>query len=208
MTEKKEELWNVVTHLAGFLFSLLGGGMLIYFAASSPMPYGLTSVVIFILSMALLYLASTAYHFFIFKNGRESSALKRFDHIAIYFLIAGTYTPFTLLLLKDGMGWMLLIAIWTLAIVGTIFKIFFLHRYEWISLIFYILMGWLVLVDITNLIALSPQLTLLLLMGGGISYTIGTIFYANRNIPFNHAIWHIFVLGGSILHFSSIYTLL
>ncbi len=202
-----EEAWNVLTHFFGVLLSIAGGIYLISLSMDSAMPFGLTSVVIFVISLIVLYFASSLYHFHCLRFNEDSRKLKRIDHIAIYFLIAGTYTPFTLLVLKDSMGLWILGAIWFLAIAGTIFKLFYIDRYEWLSLILYIFMGWLVLIDIFSLIDLSSTPTLLLLMSGGISYSLGTIFYMNRNMRFNHVIWHVFVLGGSTFHFLSIATL-
>lgn len=203
-----EDLWNLISHFIGVPLSIIGGIYLIVLAINSSVNFGLISIMVYAISLFILYLASSAYHLHCFRYNEDSRKLKRLDHIAIYYLIAGTYTPFTLLLLKDSMGLWILGIIWTLAILGTIFKLFYVDKYEWFSLILYIVMGWLVLVDIFSLIELSSNLTLFLLMAGGISYSLGTIFYMKRSMPFNHVVWHVFVLGGSTFHFLSIATLL
>jgi len=204
---KDEEFLNVLTHGLGFLMSIVGGIYLFRLALTRHLDWGMMSAVVFILSMCVLYLASTAYHLYSWKTGEDAFRLKMFDHIAIYFLIAGTYTPFTLLLLEGPSARIILATVWFLALLGTSFKLIFGERYPWVSLIFYILMGWLIIFDIRQLIELGTLFTLSFLLAGGISYTLGTIFYVNKSWRYHHPIWHIFVLVGTTSHFISVCSL-
>lgn len=201
---KNEEFWNVVTHAFGVLLSLLGAIYLIYLALERHSSLHLAAIICFSLSMIVLYAASTLYHLYSFRKKEDSLMLQRFDHIAIYYLIAGTYTPFTLIVLNQTSGFYILTAIWALAFLGTLYKVFFINKYKWLSLTLYLFMGWLILFDISSLIELSNATTLWLLVLGGGSYTLGTIFYSNHKIPYNHSIWHAFVLAGTIFHYFSI----
>jgi hemolysin III len=199
-----EEFWNVVTHALGVLLSVLGATYLIYLAFQKESSLHLAAIICFSLSMILLYTASTVYHLYSFRKKEDSLALQRFDHIAIYYLIAGTYTPFTLIVLEQNSGFFILTAVWILAFLGTLYKIFFLNRYKWFSLMLYLFMGWFILFDISSFIQLSNATTLWFLLLGGLAYTLGTIFYTNHKIPYNHSIWHGFVLAGTIFHYFSI----
>ncbi len=204
---RDEEFLNMATHALGLIMSVIGGMYLLQLAISTPMEWGMLSAVIFILSMCVLYFASTAYHLYTWKNEMDSFRLKIFDHIAIYFLIAGTYTPFTLLLLEGESARMILISVWSLAILGTLFKLRFGDRYPWVSLGFYLLMGWMIIFDVYQLIELGTIFTLSFLLAGGISYTLGTFFYMNKSWRYHHPVWHIFVLLGTTSHFISICSL-
>jgi len=204
---KDEEFLNVLTHGLGLVMSLVGGVYLFRLAWSSSLAGGALAAIVFILSMCVLYFASTAYHLYSWRKGKDSFRLKIFDHIAIYFLIAGTYTPFTLLLLEGPAARGILIAVWSLAAVGTAFKLTFGDRYPWISLLFYILMGWMIVFDLQQLIALGEVFTLSFLLAGGVSYTLGTVFYMNKAWPYHHPVWHGFVLVGTASHFVSICSL-
>lgn len=201
------EFLNVATHGVGLIMSVIGGIYLLQLALTHALDWGMMSAVIFVLSMCVLYFASTAYHWHAWRNERDSFRLKIFDHIAIYFLIAGTYTPFTLLLLEGTSARLILISVWSLAIIGTLFKLRFGDRYPVVSLGFYLLMGWMIIFDLYQLIELGTIFTLSFLLAGGISYTLGTFFYMNKTWKYHHPVWHLFVLGGTTSHFVSICSL-
>lgn len=202
------ETLNVWTHGFGVLFFLLASIYLIQQASLSAHNFSLTSSVIFSLSLVVLYSASTLYHWGKLKYHPKTDAFQLFDHIAIYYLIAGSYTPFTLITLVHGSGWRIFFSVWAIALLGTVYKIWLRKRIPFLSLILYIAMGWLIIFDIQELIASTNLLTLYLLAAGGLSYTIGTFFYVKESIPYNHPIWHVFVLGGSISHFIAVFTVL
>lgn len=204
---RNEEFLNVATHGLGFLLSIVGGVYLFQLALMAPLDWGMVSATVFIISMCVLYFASTAYHWHAWRNDGESFRLKIFDHIAIYFLIAGTYTPFTLLLLEGTSARLILISVWSLAIIGTLFKLRFGDRYPFVSLGFYLLMGWMIIFDIFQLVELGTVFTLSFLLAGGICYTLGTLFYMNKTWKYHHPVWHLFVLGGTMSHFVSICSL-
>ncbi|QIE58320.1 hemolysin III family protein [Rasiella rasia] len=196
-TEIEEKL-NTVTHGFGFLLSLLGFALLFVFKTYET-AQGLLGIILYGISLSTLYFASTIYHYT--KNEQRKLFYRKLDHISIYLLIAGTYSPVVLIALADSNGWLLFWLVWGIAIVGTILKIFFTGRFEAISLLLYVVMGWLIVFDFTALReAVSPE-GLWLLMGGGMAYTGGIVFYVIDKIPFNHVIWHLFVLTGSILHY-------
>lgn len=190
----KEELWNAITHGIGLVLSIPALVMLIIFAIDRGTVEHIVSFTIFGTTMFLLYLMSTLLHSMPVKYKKVFSIL---DHSAIYLLIAGTYTPFLLVSLNGALGWTLFGIVWGLAICGILFKCFFIHRFEFVSLIFYVLMGWLIIIAIKPLYAEISMAGLSLLVTGGIFYTVGAIFYAWRKLPFNHAIWHLFVIAGS-----------
>ena len=192
-----EELANALTHGAGILASAAGAAVLVVLAAGN----SATAVVaasVFGGSLILLYTASTLYH--ATQRSTTKVHLKVLDHCAIYILIAGTYTPFTLVGLRGAWGWSLFGVIWGLAAAGVVFKLFWTGRFSKVSTALYIAMGWLILIAaVPTIRALSP-LTLAWLFAGGVAYTSGTFFYHNRRIPYAHAIWHVFVLAGSVSH--------
>ena len=199
-----EEVANSITHGIGFIFGIVGLVLLLNQAVHSQA--GITAIASYSLyggSMILLFLASTLYH--AIPHPRAKYWLKKLDHCAIYILIAGTYTPFLLVGLKSPLAHGLMVVIWSLALIGVLFKLAFIHHFEALSVIAYLLMGWLSLIVVYQLaITLSPG-SVWLLAAGGIIYSLGVIFYASKRIPYNHAIWHGFVLGGSICHFLAIY---
>lgn len=197
-TRSKDELANALTHAAGVVASLVGGAVLITLAALSGSAYQIVGAAVFAASLVLLYSASTAYH--IALGDRVKHRLKVFDHCAIYVLIAGTYTPLTLTALRGPWGWTLLGVVWGLAIAGIIFKLFFIGRVPRLSTAVYIGMGWLVLIAAGPLVRAVDPVALAWLVGGGLAYTGGTIFYHSRRIPYAHAVWHLFVLTGSVCH--------
>ncbi|QJW45112.1 hemolysin III family protein [bacterium BFN5] len=196
---KLEEICNAVTHGVGAVFALIGLGVLIASAYFNGGAWHLISFIIYGISLVLLYLASTLYHSF--TNERAKYMLKIFDHSAIYLLIAGTYTPFTLVPLHGAIGWAIFSVIWLAALLGIILKVFFVKRFKLLSTLCYIFMGWAALIMIKPLLQTLAVEGLYWLIGGGILYTVGAVFYLARRLPFNHAIWHLFVLGGSVAHF-------
>ncbi|MDN4607649.1 PAQR family membrane homeostasis protein TrhA [Sporosarcina highlanderae] len=197
----REELWNAITHGLGFLLSIPALVLLIIDGINHGTATAVVSFSIFGVSTLLLFLMSTLLHSMPVKVKKLFSI---FDHSAIYILIAGTYTPFLLVTIKGVLGWTLFGVIWGLAIVGVLFKVFFIHKYEALSLVFYIVMGWLIVFAIKPLYEQLPIEGIILLVLGGVFYTFGSIFYAWRKIPYNHAIWHIFVIAGSACMFFSV----
>lgn len=198
-----EELVNVITHLIGLILSIAALVLLVTFSSLYGTVWHIVSFSIFGSSMVVLYLASTLYH-----SSRKRSLRKRlniFDHAAIYALIAGTYTPYCLVTLNGAMGWTLFGLTWGLAISGIILKIFFTGKYDRLSTISYVLLGWIAVIAVKPLIDNLHTSALIFLLAGGICYTVGALFYSFRKISFNHAIFHFFVLGGSSLHFISIF---
>ena len=200
---KEEEFWNAFSHGLGVLMGLAG---LIYllFSDSQKSAYSTLSIIFYGLSIILLYTASTIYHLTTAVSWK--AIFRKIDHISIYFLIAGTYTPVALISLADGNGWIIFWTVWGIAAIGTILKLFFTGKFEILSLLLYLAMGWLIVLDWDNLEAVSSEQGIQLLMLGGAFYTLGIMFYVIRKIPFNHFIWHLFVLGGSICHFLFILT--
>ncbi len=198
----REELANALTHGIGLIASVCGGAVLITLAAKMGDGWQLAGAIVYSLSMLLLYTASTLYH--ASRDLAIKARLKVFDHCAIYVLIAGTYTPVILISLRGPVGWVLFGVVWALAVAGIVFKLFYTGRFKRISTILYLAMGWLAIVAIKPVLhALTPTALLWLLLGG-IAYSVGTIFYLNRRIRYAHAIWHVFVLLGSVSHFISI----
>ena len=197
-----EELFNSITHGIGVLISIAGLVLLIIFSSIYGNSSHIISCTIFGITLVLLYTSSTLYHSFRKQNIKH--VLKIMDHSCIYVLIAGTYTPFLLITIRGIVGWIMLGIIWSLTLIGILFKIFFVHRFKIVSTIAYILMGWLVIFAIKPLFHALPGGGLVLLVSGGLAYTLGTIFYAWKKLPFNHAIWHLFVLAGSVCHFFAV----
>ncbi|NDL64152.1 PAQR family membrane homeostasis protein TrhA [Acerihabitans arboris] len=199
-----EEIANSISHGIGLIFGIVGLVLLLVQAGNVGADVtAITSYSLYGGSMILLFLASTLYH--AIPHPPAKRWLKKMDHCAIYLLIAGTYTPFLLVGLASPLAKGLMIVIWSMALLGVIFKLAFAHRFEVVSLITYLTMGWLSLVVIYQLAQRLPVGGLTLLAVGGLVYTVGVIFYACNRIPFNHAIWHGFVLGGSLCHFLAIY---
>ena len=202
----KEELMNSLTHGLGVLLSIIGLIVLCLQAAESGTNLHMISYIIFGSTLILLYFASTLYHSF--SNTKFHKLFKQFDHLAIYFLIAGTYSPFMLVSLKDGSGMLMLQVIWGLVIISCIFKFSKYKVLRRIAFGNYVIMGWLILLVLSELTLLIPSISLNLLVVGGLLYTFGLLFYFWKKLPFNHSIWHLFVLGGSTSHYFSIYYLL
>ncbi len=199
---KCEELINAITHGIGAVLSVIALVALIVVAGNYGGLWHLVSGVIYGTSLILLYLASTLYHSF--TNEKKKALFKFFDHAAIYVLIAGNYTPFALIPLHGTLGWTVFGVMWGLAVVGIIFQAFFVKRFKVFSTICYILMGWFAIFIIRPLMESVPIETIYWLIAGGIAYTAGAGFYLAKRIPYNHAIWHIFVLAGSAMHFIAV----
>lgn len=199
-----EEIANSISHGIGCIFGVVG--LVLLLTQAVEMRADITAITSYSLyggSMILLFLASTLYH--AIPHQKAKPWLKKFDHCAIYLLIAGTYTPFLLVGLKSPLAQGLMVVIWSLALAGIIFKLTIAHRFKILSLVTYLCMGWLSLVVIYQLATKLAAGGVWLLAAGGIVYSLGVIFYVSRRIPYNHAIWHGFVLGGSVLHFCAIY---
>lgn len=199
-----EEVANSISHGLGCLFGIAGLVLLLVRAVGDNAgAMTITSYSLYGGSMILLFLASTLYH--AIPSVKAKPWLKKLDHCAIYLLIAGTYTPFLLVGLKSPLAYGLMVVIWVLAVAGIIFKLTIAHRFKILSLVTYLLMGWLSLIVVYQLATQLSAASIWLLAAGGIVYSLGVIFYVSRRIPYNHAIWHAFVLGGSICHFCAIY---
>ena len=197
-----EELANTITHGTGVAFSIIGLVLLVVRASLYGNAWQVVSFSIYGASLIMLYLASTLYHGF--KSPRAKEMLRIFDHSAIYLLIAGTYTPFLLNTIRGPWGWSLFGTIWGLALLGITFKLIFGPKYDVLSTIFYLLMGWVVVIAIKPLLAALPLAGFMWLLAGGLAYSLGVIFYVWEKLPYNHAIWHGFVLAGSTFHFFAI----
>jgi hemolysin III len=180
---RKEEVVNAITHGVGVLLSIAALVFLIIFSAQTGSPWNVVISVIYGVSMLLLYVSST---------------------LAIYIFIAGTYTPIMLLVIKGSLGWTLLGIIWGVAIIGVVFKAFYVKKFLFLSTILYIAMGWMIVIVWGPLTATMPAAGIQLLIAGGLLYTFGAIFYVWRGFPFHHAVWHVFVLGGTATHFFAV----
>ncbi len=193
-----EERWNWITHGLGFILAVVGF-LLLMIHNSGKTNYSTFSIILYASSLIVLYFASTAYHY------SSDVELKRkfriMDHVGIYLLIAGTYSPVALITLLDSKGKLLFIIVWSLAIIGSVLKLFFTGKFQVLSIFLYLLMGWLIVLDSNSLMnKVAPEGINYLILGGAF-YTVGIIFYALKKIPFSHVIWHLFVLAGSAFHY-------
>ena len=195
----QEQLANRITHGVAALASIPALIVLLTTATRTGDPYRVGSSAVFAGSLTVLYSISTIYHSV--RSQRVRYVFRILDHAGIYLVIAATYTPFTLVSLRARHGWLLFSVVWTLAVAGMVFKSFMPHRLRFLSAILYIGLGWLVVVDLKGLLAAVPSGGITWLLAGGLFYTVGVIFYAFRRIPYNHAIWHIFVMAGSFCHY-------
>jgi len=197
-----EEKLNTITHAIGALFGIAALVLLIAFNTEKT-AWSLFSVIIYGISIIVLFMASTFYHA---VNGEKRKHYFRIvDHISIYILIAGTYTPVCLIALDETLGWTLFWVVWGIAAFGVVLKLFFTGRFEVFSTLLYLVMGWLIVFDFTNLSNTIGSDGILFLFAGGLAYTVGIVFYAIQKIPYNHVIWHLFVLAGAICHFFMIF---
>ena len=200
-----EELANAITHGVGLVLAVACLVVGIVCAASRGNPWTITSVSIYGATLCLLYLSSTLYHSA--RRPRAKRIWNLIDHSSIYLLIAGTYTPFTLGPLREyssGWGWTLFALTWGLALAGVVFQALFLHRWRRLSTVTYLLLGWVIVVAIYPLWKTIGWHGVLWIAAGGMCYTFGVFFYANKRVPYMHAVWHLFVLAGSMLHFLGI----
>ncbi len=195
----EEELWNGVTHAIGAGLAIAGLALLVALAAANGDSWRVVSFSIYGGTLVLLYLASTLYHSI--QIPKVKAALQVLDHAAIYLLIAGSYTPFLLVNLRGRLGWTLLGVVWGLALLGVALRTIFAGRFEKLAVVGYVLMGWLVVVAFRALQTAVPAGGVALILAGGITYTVGIFFFAWKKLPYHHAIWHLFVIGGSLCHF-------
>lgn len=194
-----EEILHAVTHAIGTALSIAGLVVLVVMASQVGDTWRIVSFSIYGGSLILLYFASTLYHSF--QNERIKQFFRNVDHLSIFLLIAGTYTPVTLISLRGAWGWTLFGLIWGFAICGIIYELLFLGRYKWITLAIYLGMGWLALVAIKPMLKMVPIGLLWWILAGGLCYTVGVLFYVRKKMHYHHVLWHLFVLFGSACHF-------
>jgi len=197
-----EERLNALTHGVGALFGIVALVLLILYETSKT-DWSLFGVIVYGLSIIILFTASTCYH--AVQGEKRKHNFRVVDHISIYILIAGTYSPVCLISLDQSLGWILFFVVWGIAVFGVILKLFFTGKFELFSTLLYLVMGWLVVFDFSNLSNAIGDDGILFLFAGGLSYTLGIVFYAIEKIPYNHVIWHLFVLAGAFFHFCMIY---
>ena len=195
---KEEEFWNTLTHFIGLLLSLGGLPVLLYYDQSQT-ALSSYSILFFGFGLILLYAASTVYHFT--SNFKLKEKFRVLDHISVFYLIAGSYAPVCLITLYEGKGVSLFLAIIIITLLGTAFKVFYTGKFEKLSLLIYLAMGWLIILDFNTVLALIEFKGIFLLIVGGLLYSIGTIFYSLQKLKYAHTIWHVFVLGGSASHY-------
>jgi hemolysin III len=194
-----EEIFNSISHGVGALFSIAALVILVAFASIRGDVWRIVSFSIYGFTLFFLYLSSTLYHSVFHEKSKR--VLRVFDHISIYLLIAGSYTPVTLVSMRGTWGWTIFGIIWALAIGGIILKVVNLEKMKYFSIGLYVIMGWLIMIAVKPMLEMIPQGLFTWLLTGGLMYTFGVIFYLWKRIPFNHGIWHLFVLGGSTVHY-------
>lgn len=199
---QREEVANSVTHAVGWLLSVVGLVVLVVTAAETGGALRIVSCAIFGTSLILLYASSTLYH--ALPSERAKRIFRVFDHSAIFLLIAGTYTPVSLVAIGGAWGWSLFGCVWFLAAIGILLSTLAHGRWRWLSITLYVTMGWLVVVAIKPLVASLDTRSLALVVAGGLAYTLGLVFYAWKRLPYSHSIWHLFVLAGSVLHWFAV----
>jgi hemolysin III len=197
-----EEAANSITHGIGTVLSIAGLTVMVVYAASLGDAYRIVAASVFGSTMVLLYLASTLYHSF--QGEKIKPLLRRLDHSAIYLLIAGTYTPFTLLTMPGRLGWTLFAVVWGLAVAGIVFKVFCSNHFEIATTVIYVMMGWMGAVALKEVFEAISLNGTAWLVAGGLSYTVGVLFYVWRSLPFHHTVWHVFVMGGTFCHFFAV----
>lgn len=203
---KGEEIANAVTHGIGALLSIAALVILIVFAALKGTAWHVVSFAVFGMTLVILYTESTLYHSI--TNKKVKKLFRKFDHMSIYMLIAGTYTPFCLTALRGKFGWIIFGVIWASAAAGITLKAFFTGKKDKLSTLLYIVMGWLIVLSLKKLYLTMPFSGVVFLVLGGVLYTVGAFIYSKDNWPFNHGVWHLFVIGGSVCHFFSVMSLL
>ena len=200
---RKEEWLNSLSHGLGLVAVIAGSTVLIVLASLNHTPWHIVSVSIFGASLILLYGISTLYHSV--RRERTKRILQVVDHAAVFLLIAGTYTPFTLVSLRGGWGWSIFGVVWGFAVVGIVFKLFFTGRFERLSILFYLAMGWVIIIAIVPLSNAIPLSGILWLLAGGIAYSTGTVFYLlDRRVPYFHTVFHLLVITGSACHYYTV----
>lgn len=204
-TSRAEEIGNIITHGIGIPFALTAIILLVGNALERDSTLYFVAVLLYGLTMLFTYLSSTLYHSTAKASVQRRNLYHLLDHTAIYLFIAGTYTPIALFVLPGAWSWGIFIGIWTLALVGTFFKVYYLGRFKKLSLVFYLLMGWMIVLAIQPLLANASDSLLTWILAGGVAYSVGTIFFSLRRLPFSHSVWHLFVLAGSVCHFIGIY---
>jgi hemolysin III len=197
-----EELVHAISHGAGVILSIVGLSWMLYLSIGTSDPWRIVASVVYGLSLISLFLASTLYH--ALHASPRKHLLKLLDHCAIYLLIAGTYTPFLLVSIRDNSGWWMFGIVWTLATAGILTKLWLRHRYPRLSLASYLLMGWIIVLILPQLAGAIGKSGMAWLMAGGLCYTVGAAFYAAKRVSFSHAIWHFFVLAGGVCHFLAV----
>lgn len=201
----KGEIFNSVSHLVGAVLAIIGASVLVTHASLQGDATKIVSYTVYGVTLCTLYVMSTLYHSF---KGRAKDIFKRLDHLAIYLLIAGTYTPFALVAIEGSTGWWLFGAVWALAVVGMIIENLPLKGPRILPIVIYLAMGWACVFTMDVMIASMPPLAFNLLLGGGIIYSIGVVFYVlDHWFPAMHGVWHLFVLGGSVSHYFSVFML-
>jgi len=200
---RREEIANAITHGIGALVSLPVLALLVTFAALKGDARHVAALAVYGATMLMLYVSSTLVHSL--PPGRAKDVFETLDHASIFLFIAGTYTPFALLVLRGAAGWTLFGAVWGLALAGAVFKAFFVKKFLFLSTLLYVALGWIALFAWEPLAASLPPAGLGLLVAGGVAYTAGTVFFVWRGFPFHHMVWHLFVLAGSLLHAAAVF---
>lgn len=198
-----EEIFNSVTHGIGSLLSIAGTVVLIVFSAINSDAFAVVSSAIYGASLIILYTMSTLYHSI--TNVKAKKFFRIMDHNTIFFLIAGTYTPYTLAVLRSALGWVLFGIVWGAAVIGIVLNSIDLEKFSKISVVCYIAMGWVIIIAVKPLMNTMPFVSFVLLVAGGVFYTLGVIFYAIKKVKYFHSIWHIFTVVGSALHYFSVF---
>ncbi len=198
----KEEVFHSLSHGAGVVLGIAGLSWMLFTSIAMADPWRIAASLVYGICLILLFLASTVYH--AMHASEHRPIYKLLDHCAIYLMIAGTYTPFVLIAMRNPTGWALFGAIWALAVIGIVFKIWFRERFPKLAMTGYLLMGWLVIVAAPQVAEVLSRDGMIWLVGGGLAYTVGAIFYSLESLRYNHAIWHLFVLLGGVCHFLAI----
>ena len=198
MESKEEEFWNTITHFVGLILSLIGLPILLYYNQNIT-EFSLVSILFFEFGMICVYTSSTLYHYT--TNLKLKHKLRVFDHISIYYLIAGSYAPVCLITLYNSSGLKIFISVLAIALVGTVFKVFFTGKFEKFSLFLYLAMGWLIVIDFSSILNILSFNGLILLIISGFFYSFGTVFYSLQKMKYSHTIWHLFVMAGSASHY-------
>lgn len=198
MESKEEEFWNTITHFVGLILSLIGLPILLYYNQNIT-EFSLVSILFFEFGMICVYTSSTLYHYT--TNLKLKHKLRVFDHISIYYLIAGSYAPVCLITLYNSSGLKIFISVLAIALVGTVFKVFFTGQFEKFSLFLYLAMGWLIVIDFSSILNILSFNGLILLIISGFFYSFGTVFYSLQKMKYSHTIWHLFVMAGSASHY-------